>query len=429
MTDQKNCCNGNNQTDDEPIKLNDVKINNDNSFDIEKSISVNLDDDSDDDILQNIYSDIKQPNHEMKTKTNKPIDPISILDKYKGVIWGCAIGDAIGLQFEGCDYRRANMLVQRGIKFPTTQTGDRIRGVIKGDWTDDTDHMVLLLDSSYFDNDNIMRIDNKLFASKLVTWKFHGFPELGDTAGMGIGALINKLISHPRFTIEPQIVSLEVYKMMGGDANTGKIDAPAPNGALMRIAPLALSEDYLNEILEHCIVTHYDGRCILTCLMQCEIIRYVIKTNSITENDIREFYSHSIKILDKSFIDETNIYFKIGMNGLIGKLNEYGLIGTTIFEELEVGQYGNKRDKNGYTLVAFSIMLWALRAAINGYNYETIIKTIIGAGGDADTNAAIAGAVLGAYFGYSALPKDWIASTPHRKWLDKKIMDFLNRTK
>ena len=394
-------------------------------------------DDSDDECLH-LAAELKDETVEMidelkevpveKKKLELGVRAKITLDKYRGVIWGCAIADAIGLQFEGCDYRRAKMLSDRGIKFPTAAEG-MIRGVIKGDWTDDTDHMVLLLDSAYFDEKNIMRVDNKLFASKLVSWRYNGFPELGDSSGMGLGSLTAKLTSHHKYTLEPQIVALEVYKSLGGDPNSGKIDAPAPNGALMRIAPLALSEDYLDEVVEHCIVTHYDGRCVFSCVMQCDIIRHIIKYHTIDEKNIHHFYEAAIGILDDSFKHEVKEYYDLGMNATIGNHDKQGLIETNLFEALEVGQYGNRRDKNGYTLVAFAIMLWGLRAAIAQHPFSSIIKTIISAGGDADTNAAIAGAVIGAYVGYSCLPKDWINGTPHKAWLDKKIDNFLNRTK
>lgn len=301
-----------------------------------------------------------------------------VFDKYKGVIWGCAIAGTI-------------------------------------------DHAVLLMDSAYFDEKNIMRIDNKIFASKLISWRHNGFPELGNSSVMGLETLTSKLTAHPRFTIEPQLVAMEVYKSLGGDINVGKINAPASNGALMRIAPLALSEDYLDEVLEHCIVTHYDARCIFTCIMQCDIIRYLIKFNNITVKIIQQFYDAARDILDQTFKDEVKIYYELGMIANIGKTNEQGLIESKIFNALEIGQ----GDKNDYTLTAYSIMLWALRAAFQGHNYSTIIETIIAAGGD----ATIAGAVLGAYFGYSHLPADCISAMPHKAWLDKKIMDFLNRTK
>lgn len=371
-----------------------------------------------------LFEDLKEiPTENYKVKI--------IYDKIRGLVWGCAIADAIGLPFEGCVVQSAHALSEKGITFPKSNN-DQIRGIIKGDWTDDTDHMVLLMDSTYYDDQKILRVDNKLFASKLVTWRYNGFAELGDTSGMGIGSLTSKLTAHPKFTIEPQLVALETYKSLGGSPNAGKIDAPAPNGALMRIAPLAMSKEYLEEVLEHCIVTHYDGRCIYTCLMQCEIIRHIIKFNTITPNIIDHMHLIAMDILDKEFKNEVQIYYDIGMKTEIPDYTGQEFITTKIFEKLDVGVYdgssnGHCVNKNGYTLVAYAIMLWGLRAILNKYSFATIIKTIIRAGGDADTNAAITGAVLGAYCGYSCLPADWINMTPHRIWLDKKINDFLDR--
>jgi hypothetical protein len=43
------------------------------------------------------------------------------------------------------------------------------------------------------------------------------------------------------------------------------------------------------------------------------------------------------------------------------------------------------------------------------------------AGGDADTNCAVAGSLLGAYLGVEALPSQWIDGLAHRQWLERKV--------
>jgi hypothetical protein len=42
-------------------------------------------------------------------------------------------------------------------------------------------------------------------------------------------------------------------------------------------------------------------------------------------------------------------------------------------------------------------------------------------GGDADTNATVAGGLLGAYFGYDALPPEWKDGMRHRDWFLGKV--------
>ena len=39
-------------------------------------------------------------------------------------------------------------------------------------------------------------------------------------------------------------------------------------------------------------------------------------------------------------------------------------------------------------------------------------------GGDADTNGAVAGALLGCKLGMSKIPKTWITGLRHKVWLD-----------
>lgn len=60
----------------------------------------------------------------------------------------------------------------------------------------------------------------------------------------------------------------------------------------------------------------------------------------------------------------------------------------------------------GYTVLAMQVGLWAARQP----SLEEALIEIVGRGGDTDTNGAIAGAVLGARHGASAIPERWLAS-------------------
>ena len=58
----------------------------------------------------------------------------------------------------------------------------------------------------------------------------------------------------------------------------------------------------------------------------------------------------------------------------------------------------------GFTLKAMQVALWcADRAA----DFEEALIAVVNAGGDTDTNGAVAGAVLGARFGLDAIPRRW----------------------
>ena len=59
----------------------------------------------------------------------------------------------------------------------------------------------------------------------------------------------------------------------------------------------------------------------------------------------------------------------------------------------------------GYTLKAMQVGLWCL---LQPGELEPTLIGVVSAGGDADTNGAVAGAALGARAGAQALPRRWL---------------------
>jgi ADP-ribosylglycohydrolase len=89
------------------------------------------------------------------------------------------------------------------------------------------------------------------------------------------------------------------------------------------------------------------------------------------------------------------------------------------------------RDARGYTFKALGCSLWALRALFRARRksesvsptalFQRTLTSLVMEGGDADTNAAIAGALLGAAIGYSQLPGEWLDALPHHDWLLREV--------
>jgi ADP-ribosylglycohydrolase len=89
----------------------------------------------------------------------------------------------------------------------------------------------------------------------------------------------------------------------------------------------------------------------------------------------------------------------------------------------------------GYTFKCLASGIWALRQALAAKQealatkstpsfpsiFERIITKLTMAGGDSDTNGAVAGSLLGAGFGYSNLPAQWVQDLKHRDWLLSKV--------
>ncbi len=70
-----------------------------------------------------------------------------------------------------------------------------------------------------------------------------------------------------------------------------------------------------------------------------------------------------------------------------------------------------------------SVCLWAY---FHAPDFKTGMLAIVNEGGDADTNAAIACAILGAKFGYSSIPEYYINNLHHQGIFQTKIENFIN---
>ena len=55
--------------------------------------------------------------------------------------------------------------------------------------------------------------------------------------------------------------------------------------------------------------------------------------------------------------------------------------------------------------------------------HGNILKIVL-SGGDADTNAAVAGAILGARFGIDPIPEEWKSGLLYTSMLHNKVQEF-----
>ena len=80
-------------------------------------------------------------------------------------------------------------------------------------------------------------------------------------------------------------------------------------------------------------------------------------------------------------------------------------------------------DHMGYTLITLSVALWAYW---HSTSFVDGLLTVVNAGGDADTNAAVACAILGAKYGYSSIPTEYIEGLLYKETLGKTTESLLN---
>lgn len=453
-------------------------------------------------------------------------------DRVMGLIFGKALGDAIGLCSEFMTHTQATYSCNTDKLDVVDMHRDRHRvRWLQGDWTDDTDQAILLIETLLTHPTDSGLLDDAKFAEALLQWAKDGFPELGDDGGMGIGQTVSRVLHHPAYLNSARFASTEVWIDSGCNV--------AANGALMRCAPLALfgfwenydaakdaarkevvqqriakyqeeeakkSEEEKKEAAnkkgekvpaskknassgsvdklrddgssknasssstpsspakskeskpgsgkrakkdgikdkngessstgasgkvaaigdpvsslgrdaglvrlntaEACYVTHIDPRCVASCLALNMAIVAILRG----ERDMET-------ILKIAFDEGKQAYQVPPVKGALH--TPMYADWTKELEELIFTQQLDQMDlsdasRMGYTYKSLGAAFATLR---NTIDFERAMIKITLCGGDADTNGAIAGALLGTVVGYHALPGHWLSSLPHFEWLHSR---------
>ncbi|MCP4176394.1 MAG: ADP-ribosylglycohydrolase family protein, partial [bacterium] len=308
-----------------------------------------------------------------------------IIDKIIGTIYGNAIGDAIGLGTEFMTKKQIEYYYPNGFNSYNQIISDKHRSNWQpGEWTDDTDQMLCILDTIL----KYKTVDIKDIAKNIHNWAHSG--------GKGIGQHTYKVITNSMFKSDPHKVSKKVW--LDSDKRS------AANGAVMRTSILGIwDHDDIGKVMyntkQAAKVTHCDPRCIGSCIAVTTTISNILQG----ENDFNKLLEPAKKIAAK-YDDRINEYLEYSKAEDIAAL------------ELD-------EDKSiGYTLKAIAAGFWALKHI----DFKEAILKIVNQGGDADTNAAVAGAMLGAKLGYSNLPKDWIDGLLNKHKLNGKINQLID---
>ena len=70
---------------------------------------------------------------------------------------------------------------------------------------------------------------------------------------------------------------------------------------------------------------------------------------------------------------------------------------------------------SGYVVDALEAAVWSL---VNSASFEETLLKAVNLGDDTDTVGAIAGGLAGLYYGYDAIPEDWLGALQRREWIE-----------
>jgi ADP-ribosyl-[dinitrogen reductase] hydrolase len=285
-------------------------------------------------------------------------------ERVVGCVLGLALGDALGAPFE---FRRRDEIPDPLPAFQLS-TGGRSPGA----WTDDTALARNLWRSLAERGD----LDTADVLARHLVWFATDPPDVGNLTRRVLSGIRDGIPDAARRYVEER----------GPEVS-------ATNGSVMYCAPLgafrATRADMLvDEAPALSAITHWDERCRTSCLAVTLTIAALVRG---------EDPGAAVGATIAAIVDR-----------------EGG-------EELEflVAEAGRSRridgPDQGSTFFTAGI---ALQVVAEGLAFEEGLRHVVSLGGDTDTNAAVAGALLGARHGRRALPEGWLAKLAERDGIE-----------
>ncbi|GAB1606759.1 uncharacterized protein LOC115210197 [Argonauta hians] len=376
---------------------------------------------------------LKTPLH-LPTNSTK-LDPHELSDKISGLIYGAAVGDAIGVAarwmgpdecqfyYDKEDLRYSNIRQDKHRVYWTA-----------GDWTSNFDTMMLVLDSIIAWAGMVDELD---FSKRLKYWSEHGFPELDDTKGIVPSFTIQEVLKHETFESHPHLAAEAVLRNgsdhdLTNNTNTATtttdrcpnvcLTTPPDeyffndNSAIVRAAILGVPYFYnLSEVANNsvriCRSSHSHPECVASCIAISVILAVLLQGSHDLTNvgSVRSLLNtsalHATPALttDKQTSEFTSV------------LNVASLKSLNIREE----------KKMTHTYKPLGCAGLAVKTT---KSYREFISDVVVEGGDSSSNACVAGAVLGCRLGYCKLPRDWLTELlPNQvSWLNAKVNSLLD---
>ncbi|KAJ3021129.1 UNVERIFIED_CONTAM: hypothetical protein HDU68_009790 [Siphonaria sp. JEL0065] len=389
-----------------------------------------------------------------------------VRNRIKGLLFGAALGDAMGLATEFLTKAQAKHVYPSflPVSFKTfIRDGHRNRWN-EGDFTDDTDQMLLIIHTLLASNS--LALNPLVLAANLRTWVHEGIPSLQKRA-CGIGMSVGQAIRSEDFLTNPSNASFKVWQR-------SKFQLAA-NGAVMRTAILGVPFFWdegvvVKQTVDAAMVTHADPRCILSCIVvtllvsrmlqgklgslenedSLEAVETVVPLNAVKYNPtpikslgqdetctalIREILEEYNDPIMNMYKDPT-IPFDVKHH--VSKIESH--VFPDSLQSLELDQH----DSIGYTLKCLGSAAYCFSRSFHPKNldpfelkemegfgndykgelFKRIVLELVMEAGDADTNACVAGALLGCRIGFNSLPKDWLDGLQHKEYLEKMVDDI-----
>lgn len=280
-----------------------------------------------------------------------------------GSILGTAVGDAIGLPYEGLSPRRASKL----LGFPNQHRLFFGFGMV----SDDTEHTCIVAQSLIASGGNLVEFQNQL------AWRLR-FWLLGLPAGIGLTTLRS------------------ILKLWVGASPTQSGVFSAGNGPAMRAPILGTAISDANKLREAVRIatriTHTDPKAEYGAFAIALAARNACQATTISGDD---------------FLSELNSYLGSDANQLLSLISQVveSVKHTESTPQFAV-RLGLSRGVSGYIYHSVPVAIHAWLS--HQQDYQGAIITTVQCGGDTDSIAAMVGGIVGASVGKEGIPREWL---------------------
>ena len=302
-------------------------------------------------------------------------------------IMGVVVGDALGcpVQFES----RAEVA-----HHPVTgMRGYGTFNLPEGSWTDDSSLTIALLESIRRRNE----VDLDDIMENFMSWLYNGeFTPYGYSYDIGRGTM--QAIDRYR--------QIRNVKKCGGDepSNNG-------NGSLMRILPACI---YCSEMKSsgkfsdrdavetiHAVggLTHAHIRAKIACGLYYFMAHQILTGDGTLPDLLQAGLTEGFAFYESYLTDKENLHYYDRLRDL----KDFSRVPA------------DKIKSSGYVVDALEAAVWSL---ITTDGFDGALLRAVNLGDDTDTVGAIAGGLGGLYYGYDAIPEEWLSCIKRREWIE-----------
>ena len=301
----------------------------------------------------------------------------------KGLLFGIAIGDALGVPVEFMSRKHLQTNPVVGMR----EFGTHHQPV--GTWSDDTAMSFLLVEQL------IEGYDIEELGKKFCQWyQYNYWTPHGEIFDMGVAT---------RNAMDKLAKGISASE--SGECD----DYSNGNGSLMRILPLAIylqnkpidQRFYITKEVSE--ITHSHIRSIIGCFFAVEFMIQLLKRKNKcdayyeTQNIVRD-YLHLIDV----------------------KSSEIELYNRILFDDIscipEQDIYSS-----GYVIHTLEASLWAF---LTTNNFKDAVLKAVNLGDDADTIGSITGGMAGLFYGFEQIPEGWINQLARTKDIEALALNY-----